>query len=62
MKKFVVKESTDKTFINEYFHIETMIKQNVILPFCKHPYRCTMFNGVEVQLIHGDNIIVGSLM
>jgi hypothetical protein len=61
MKRFIVIESNDNEFIGEFFEIETQIRNHVTLPFTNEEYRCVMYNGIDVQLVHDEKIIVGTL-
>ena len=62
MRKFIVIESTKETYENEFFEIDTKIKQSVTVPFSTREWRCIMFDGIRVQLTNGEEEIIGSLM
>ena len=44
------------------FECNTEIKNNVSVPFSENEYRCTMFNGIEIQLVNGKDEIRGRIM
>tara|TARA_R110002167_G_scaffold324645_1_gene530733 strand:- start:944 stop:1132 length:189 start_codon:yes stop_codon:yes gene_type:complete len=61
MKNFRVIESSNKGDLNKRFAIETEITKYITLPFKKEKYRCTMFDGIRVRLVHEEDYIIGTL-
>jgi len=61
MKRYIVIESTDKSFMGNFFEIKPEIRTHVELPFTSDIYRCTMHNGINVQLVFDEKIIIGTL-
>ena len=62
MKRFIVIQTTQEKYENQYFEIETHIKNHVTVPFSTREWRCVMFDGIRVQLISETDEIIGSLM
>ena len=60
-KRFIVTESSTETFLREVFEIETRIKKDVELPFTDDLYRCTMFTGIRIKLVNGEEYIIADL-
>jgi len=60
-KRFLVISSTNQKFIGKEFTVHTHIRNSVQLPFTDIEYNCISFNGVELTLKHGDDLIIGSL-
>lgn len=60
-KRFIVTESSNTSFIREVFEIETRIKKDVELPFTTDLYRCTMFTGIRIKLVSGEEYIIADL-
>lgn len=61
MKRFKVTQSTNPLYKDRMFEIETRIKNNVTVPFSNAPFRCIMFNGIDVQLVNEREEIRGTV-
>lgn len=61
MKRYIVIESTDETFKGKFFEIRTQIRTDMELPFTQDIYRCVMHDGINVELVHNEKKIIGTL-
>jgi hypothetical protein len=61
MTRYIVIESTEETFKDKFFEIETQIRTEMDLPFTDEQYRCVMHDGINVKLVHNEKIIIGTV-
>lgn len=61
MKRFKVIETNVSEFNNLEFKCDTRIRKDVVLPFTENKFRCVMFSGIKIQLVHNDKYIIGIL-
>jgi len=61
MRRFIVTNASETEFIDHLFTSPTEIRSIVDLPFTDVKYRCTMFTGIDIKLVHKEKIIEGTL-
>lgn len=61
IRRFIINDSSNPEYVGNVFEIRTEIKKIVSLPFTDEEYRCTMFNGIQVKLVNGEEYIIGDL-